>query len=190
MNRITETILVAQVRHQNSAEAFAKLYDEYVKRVYRFVYFKVKTTEDAEDVTAEIFLKTWNYIRAQKKDVGSFSGLMYRIARTTIIDWYRKQARLPETITTDQEDQEIDGSDKGSWVNKITDTLDHQRLLQALDKLKHDYQEIVVLRYIEDFSLKEIAEITGKSALSVRVTLHRALKKLEEFLPKIEVSKK
>jgi DNA-directed RNA polymerase specialized sigma24 family protein len=42
----------------------------------------------------------------------------------------------------------------------------------------------------EDFSLKEIAEITGKSALSVRVTLHRALKKLEEFLPKIEVSKK
>lgn len=182
MSRFSETILLAKVRHQDSADAFAKLYDEYVKRVYRFVYFKVKSAEDAEDITAEVFLKAWNYIRDREHEVKSFSGLLYRIARTTIIDWYRKVARRPEIVTIDDEDQTADIGDKGGWVKELAVQLEHKEILLGLERLKHDYQEIVVLRYVEDLSIKEIADITGKSALTVRVTLHRALKKLEQLL--------
>lgn len=182
MSRFSETILLAKVRHQDNAEAFAVLYDEYVKRVYRFVYFKVKSSEDAEDITAEVFLKAWNYLRDPEHKIKSFSGLLYQIARTTIIDWYRKVARRPETITLDDERRSIDIGDRGVWAKKLADNLEHKEILLGLERLKHDYQEIVLLRYVEDLSIKEIADITGKNALAVRVTLHRALKKLEQLL--------
>ena len=186
MNRLSETILLAKVRHQDSAEAFAELYDEYVKRVYRFVYFKVKSSEDAEDITAEVFLKTWNYIRDRKHDIKSFSGLLYKIARTSIIDWYRKAARRPDTLSIDTEDGSLDVGDSGLFSKEIVQKIEHKDILAGLEKLKHDYQEVVVLRYVEDLTIKEIAEITGKTALVVRVTLHRALKKLEQMLSSSE----
>lgn len=186
MNRLSETILLAKVRHQDSAEAFAELYDEYVKRVYRFVYFKVKSSEDAEDITAEVFLKTWNYIRDRKHDIKSFSGLLYKIARTSIIDWYRKAARRPDTLSIDTEDGSLDVGDSGLFSKEIVQKIEHKEILAGLEKLKHDYQEVVVLRYVEDLTIKEIAEITGKTALVVRVTLHRALKKLEQMLSSSE----
>lgn len=186
MNRLTETILLAKVRHQDNAEAFAELYDEYVKRVYRFVYFKVKSAEDAEDITAEVFLKAWNYIRDKERDIKSFSGLLYRIARTSIVDWYRKAARRPETVSVDVEEGTIDVGDRGLFAQEIAQKIEHKEVLAGLEKLKHDYQEVVILRYVEDLTIKEIAEITGKTALVIRVTLHRALKKLEQLLSSAE----
>ncbi len=182
MNRLSETILLAKVKHQNDAESFAKLYDEYVQRVYRFIYFKVKSAEDAEDITAEVFLKAWNYIRNTEHAIESLSGLLYRIARTSIVDWYRKAARRPETVLVDVENDSHNTSDRGTWSKLLVEKIEHKEILQALEHLKHDYQEIVVLRYVEDLSLKEISAVTGKSAIIVRVTLHRALKKLEQIL--------
>lgn len=191
MSRLSETILLAKVRHQNSAEAFAELYDAYVKRVYRFIYFKVRSAEDAEDITAEVFLKTWHYIREREAEIKSFSGLVYQIARTTIIDWYRRAARRPETVVLEPEEQAATLSDRNAWMRQFETAVQHKEILAALTRLKHDYQELVMLRYIEDLSIQEIADITGKTALTVRVTLHRALKKLEELVappPKTKTS--
>ncbi len=182
MNRLSENFYLAKVKRNNDADAFAKLYDTYVRRVYRFVYFKVKSAEDAEDITAEVFLKTWNYLSERGAEVKSFSGLVYRIARTTIIDWYRKQSRRPDTTVFDLEQNINDVGDNNAEVERLASRLEHQRVLAGLHRLKHDYQELVVLRYIEDFSIQEIVEITGKKSLTVRVMLHRALKKLESFL--------
>ena len=59
---ISEKILLYLERTKQDPDAFSELYDAYVKRIYRFVYFKVSGHEEAEDITADVFLKVWNHI--------------------------------------------------------------------------------------------------------------------------------
>ncbi len=184
MNTLTEAYLLAKIKASRDPEAFGKLYDAYVGSIYRFIFFKVGSQEDAEDLSADVFLKTWNYLTEHGDEVKSFSALVYRIARTTIIDWYRARARKP-TVSIDRDDAVADEtSDRHAWVKSIHTELEHKEVLAAMERLKHDYQELIVLRYVEGFSIPEIAEITGKKALVIRVTLHRALKKLQELIKK------
>jgi RNA polymerase sigma-70 factor (ECF subfamily) len=97
MNKATEKILLFQIQQKQNSEAYGKLYDAYVRQIYRFVYFKVSTHEEAEDITAEVFLKAWRYLQ-EKKEVKSFSGLLYRIARNGIVDLYRARTNHPESL--------------------------------------------------------------------------------------------
>lgn len=175
MNKISEKLLLYRIQAKQDPEAFGQLYDVYVKQIYRFVYFKVSSREEAEDVTADVFLKTWNYLR-ENKEVKSFSGLLYRVARTAIIDVYRSRAKEPQLMN-----DEMDVTDGGAWYKKLEIKIENEKLIQALKKLKQEYQEIIILRFVDELELDEIAEIMGKGSVAVRVTLHRALKKLKEI---------
>lgn len=172
-----EKTLLFRLQTKQDPEAFAELYDLYVKRIYRFVYFKVAGHEEAEDIVSEVFLKSWNYIIGSSgKEIKSFSGLLYRIARNSIIDYYRKRAGSPENLSDDQE-----VGDGGKWYMDINNQLDNEQIIVAIRKLKQEYQEVLTLRYVDGLQIDEIAEITGKGNVAVRVTLHRALKKLKEI---------
>lgn len=180
MSTISEKILLYKAQFKQDPESFAALYDVYVKQIYRFVYFKVSSHEEAEDITADVFLKAWNYIQ-EKKEIKSFSGLLYHIARNQIIDVYRARSNHNTTIATVEEDI-IEVSDAGVWEKNLQIKLEHQYIVQALKKLKHEYREVITLRFIDELGIEEIAQITGKSSLATRVTLHRALKRLKDIL--------
>lgn len=77
--KISEKNLALQASYERRPRAFAQLYT-LPKRIYSFVFFKVSNREEAEDITSEVFLKAWRYIN-EKKDIDSFSGLLYRLAR-------------------------------------------------------------------------------------------------------------
>lgn len=181
MKKLSEKILLYQVQIKHNPEAFGKLYDLYVKQLYRFVFFKIGNHEDAEDITADVFLKTWNYLQ-EKKEITSFSGLLYQIARNSIIDSLRSKSVRPEFLNVD--DQLLEIGDKKKWNDQMNSNLEVQSIVESLKKLKHEYREVITLRYIDDMTLSEISEITGKSAVTVRVTLHRALKKIKDILEK------
>lgn len=174
---ISEKKLLYQLYTKKDPEAFAALYDLYIKRIYRFVYFKVSSHEEAEDVTSDVFLKAWNYLQ-EHSEVKSFSGLLYRIARNSIIDLYRAKAAKPEARLN----EEFEVSDGGSWYVDVNDRVEVQRVLAALNKLKQEYKEVITLKYIDELDIDEIVEITGKGKIAIRVTLHRALKKLKDLL--------
>lgn len=182
--KISEKILLFKLRTKQDPEAFAKLYDLYAKRIYSFVFFKVANREEAEDITSEVFLKAWRYIN-EKKEIESFSGLLYKLARNSVIDLYRAKASQKKTLSTDEilekeiEDTEIVAVD---FENQIGDKIEIQKITLALQKLKQEYREIVTLRYVDELEIGEIAEITGKGHVAIRVTLHRGLKKLKEIL--------
>jgi RNA polymerase sigma-70 factor (ECF subfamily) len=116
----------------------------------------------------------------QKKEVKSFSGLLYRIARNSIIDLYRSRSTQPESLSHLLEKEE-DVGDQGLWVKKNELSLEHATTLEALKKLKQEYREVLTLRYVDELTVQEIAEIVGKNNLAVRVTIHRALKKLKQI---------
>ncbi len=177
--QIAEKKLVYQVIKNRDPEAFASLYDLYVAKIYRFIFFKVSKKEEAEDLTSDVFLKTWQYL-AEKTDreVKSFSGLVYQVARNVLVDWYRARANRAETS--------LEGVPEIAVPEKaFTDFDTHYdaaKVLKVVRQLKQEYQEIILLRYIEELSVKEISYIVKKSPVGVRVTLHRALNLLKKAL--------
>jgi RNA polymerase sigma-70 factor, ECF subfamily len=179
--KISEKILLYQLYTKQNPEAFAKLYDLYATRIYRFVFFKVANREEAEDITSEVFLKAWNYV-GEKKKIESFSGLLYKLARNSVIDLYRSKTRQTETLSYDGDEEGLDVGDNGKWESALGNKLETQKIIQGLQKLKQEYREVVTLRYVEELEISEIAEIMSKGQMAVRVTLHRGLKKLKEFL--------
>ncbi len=176
MNKLTEKIILFQIQTKRDPEAFAKLYDAYVKQIYRFVFFKVNNREQAEDITADVFLKAWNYLQ-ENKEIKSFSGLLYRMARNAIIDLYRARAGQPDLLG-----EELEISDDGQWYRSAHLKIANDIIIVALQKLKQEYQEVITLRFVEELDIPEIAAIMKKKNIAVRVTLHRALKKLQDVL--------
>lgn len=177
--KLNHKILLYRLQTKQDPEAFALLYDYYVKQIYRFIFFKVSNHEEAEDITSEIFLKVWHYINNGNK-VESFSGLLYKMARNSIVDLYRSRAKQPELLL-DQNNQ-TNLSDQGDLKQGLSERTEINQIITCLRRLKQEYQEILTLRFIDDLKINEIAQITGKSRVAVRVTLHRALKKLKEII--------
>ena len=178
MPTIEEKLLLYRVKMKRDPDAFAVLYDRYVSPVYRYVYFKVSHKQEAEDITSDVFLKAWQYlIEEEQPDIGSFQQFIYAIARNCVIDVYRARVKK----MTFELDTAIELPEPGSLAERVAIGSDMERLLGTIKKLKQEYQDVILLRYVEELSPGEIAEVLGKSHVSVRVTLHRAVKKLQEL---------
>lgn len=177
--KLNEKLLVYKVRMKKDPEAYGELYDLYVKKIYRFVYFKIPVKEEAEDITSTVFLKVWNYlIEYTEKEIDSFSGLIYKVARNTVIDFYRSRSQNHELPLAEIEEVEAEEN----LIQKTETAFDAKQLVGQIKKLKQDYQEAMLMRYVDDLTVGEIAKILGKSRTGVRVMLHRAVKKLKELL--------
>lgn len=173
---LQEKLLLYQVRTKRDPDAFAELYDKYVEPIYRFVYLKVSNKEEAEDLTSDIFLRAWDYlIREEERVVENFRALIYAIARNRIVDLYRERARRQEWTATINEGGAEPAAPPLTRADELTP------LLAIIQQLKQEYQDVIHLKYIEGLSTRQIAKILHKSNTSVRVTLHRALKKLKEL---------
>ena len=175
-----EQIILFKIK-AGQTEAFAELYDMYSKQVYRYIYFKVPTKERAEDLTSDVFLKSWEYMNKHNNTVKNFQAFIYQIARNLIADFYKKNKELP------LEYAESTAVEDHSFQRKIEDISDWQILeasLRKLGKINEKWQEVLVLRHIEDLSTKEIAKVMNESHANVRVLLHRALDKLKEITKK------
>lgn len=182
-----EENLLLKRAEEGEKEAFAEIYDFYVVKIFRFVYLKTSSKETAEDLTSETFLKYWKYIKAKVKadekekiensKIGSF---IYKIARNLIIDFYRRKNY--ETVEISEEDKETIIDRKQDILAELNRKQEIEELRKALGRLKDDYQEILILRYVEDLSITEIAEITEKKKGAIRVQLYRATKMLEKVM--------
>ena len=166
-------------------EAFIKVYDENVEEIHRFVYFKIGSREEANDLTSMIFLKTWNYIQNKTlEDAKTLRALLYKIARTSIVDYYRETGNK-FTVSLDDEDNHIDVVDE---AENPAERLDQESNLALIKKmlplLKEEYREVIIMKFVNDLSLEEIADISGKSKGNIRVMLHRALGALKELVEK------
>ena len=179
-----EKLLLYRVYDRDTA-AFGELYDMYAPRIYRYVYFKVQTEEVAEDITADVFLKSWEYIQRREKHISSFKAFIYQMARNAVVDHYRERARNNEQ-TQSHEDLDRLPSLHPSLIALAEQQSDIETIGKALNGLKDEYREALLLKYVEDYSTRDIAKVLDKSAGAVRVTIHRALEALREELKNIE----
>ncbi|MDP2736813.1 MAG: RNA polymerase sigma factor [bacterium] len=180
-SKIEEKLLLYKIK-KNDKQAFVKAYDLYIDQLYRFIYFKVGSREEAEDLCSAVFLKTWSYILENTlKDHKTLKALLYKIARNSIIDHYRKNK--------DRENIRLDGNngieiidEKQSAARTMELKTDLLVLETKLPELKDEYREVIILRFVNELSIKEVAEILDKSKGNTRVLIFRALKALKELL--------
>lgn len=181
---IRENYLLYRVQSRKDPQAYAELYDRYVTPIYRFVYFKVSSHEDAEDITADTFLKAWHYL-TEHSGIRSFRAVIYRIARNLVIDLYRKRAVRERDVAMDGLDEHGAQkllSDEKAFVKQLETKQDHQQVLEAIGRLKEEYREVLLFRYIDGLSTAEVAEIIGSTKTNVRVTSHRAMNALKKLI--------
>lgn len=166
-------------------EAFIRAYDENVSEINRFVYFKISKREEADDLTSMIFLKAWNHVQNKTlEDAKTLRALFYKIARNVIIDYYRENSGRT-AISLDDEDHKVDVADDSVDTAASLDIdADLSLIKSKLPLLKDEYRELIIMRFVNDLSLEEIADISGKSRGNVRVLLHRALNALRELVEK------
>ncbi|PIZ99485.1 MAG: hypothetical protein COX77_01405 [Candidatus Komeilibacteria bacterium CG_4_10_14_0_2_um_filter_37_10] len=175
---LKDRILVLRARLGNKA-AFGELYNKYVNKLYRFVYFKVNDTELTQDIIAQTFLKFWELIVKEKR-ISEIQALLYQIAKNLVIDSYREKSNQPLPLLYDTEG-EVDPALIVEF--DLHAKIDSQLVHRALEQINNaDYKEVIVLRYIEGLSITEIAKITDKSTGNIRILNHRALAELKKIL--------
>jgi len=179
-SNIKEKILLLRLQKRDP-EAFAQLYDLYVASIYRFILFKVPTRQDAEDLTSEVFLKTWQYIGEAGNNVGNFRSLLYASARNLVVDFYRRRSQ-GEMIGDEEVLLQLEDSRQQNFLNQIDAKADVKNLESCLRRLKDEYRDVIILRFLDELSISEIAEVLNKSKGSVRVLIHRALKVVKELI--------
>ncbi len=178
MNKIKEKFYLAKAR-AGDAEAFGKLYDFYVDQIYRFIYFKVSRQAEAEDLTSEVFLRAWQYLK-DGVPIDNLKAFLYRLSRNVVIDFYRQN--YSKKIVSLEDKDVIDNLRADNLIEQIDADVEIKSVLAKLDKIKEDYREVILLRYVEDYSIKEIAEIMNRSKGAVRVLLHRAIESLKKVV--------
>jgi RNA polymerase sigma-70 factor, ECF subfamily len=167
--------LLVKRSQKGEAMAFGKLYDLFVDKIYRYIYFRVPK-DDVEDLTEMVFLKAWEKIHQYKSGRKSFSAWVFRIAHNLVVDTYRF-GKDKETVELSPNVQE---HRREHNPIKVTENKIHSEYLkEALEKMKPHYKQIIILKFINELSNKEIADVLKKSEGSVRILQFRALKSLK-----------
>ena len=177
MSGFKEKVLIGRLKLKDK-DAFAELYDLYIDRIYRFVYFKVNTKEEAEDLTAQIFLKIWQFsLEGNIKIQESFQAFIYKVARNTVIDYYRTSSKKSGDVSLEKADTLVSAD---NIEKKTHEQMEMAKLATSIKQLKAEYQEVIILHYLNELSVAEIAKILNKKRGTIRVTLHRAIKALKK----------
>lgn len=162
-----------------------KVYNTFVDKIYRFVFIRVNSKELAQDLTSETFTRAFEYLRHNSgKKIDNIQAFLFRTALNLVTDYYRQKSR--QNISLDNEINNfairtVDSRQESPEIS-VAKSEQTQKVIAALQAMDKEYADIVTWHYVEDLSIKEISEITGRPEGTVRVMLHRGLKELQKFI--------
>ena len=190
MDNTTLENLVRKFRNTDKKRYFEEIYRYFLPKIYRFITLQVQDVHSSEDLTAEVFIKVYRNLERAKPGAKTISPWIYRIARNTVIDHYRKTGKRSKEVSIDGnlknqiEDLSVDSVNNRYSYRGTSDDLDfsNEMLLNSLQKLPELQRQVLLLRYIEDMDYISIGMILNRSAGSVRAIKFRALFKLRSIL--------
>ncbi len=159
--------------------ALGELYDRYEARIYSYIFRRTGDATLAEDLTAQVFLKMLEAIRSGKGWHSSFSGWLYRIAHNAVIDYYRQRDRQQQVQLEDA--VSVVASDHNPVVIAETN-MDANRLRAAIARLTEEQADVISLRFLEGYSISEVAIMMDKTEGSIKALQYRAVATLRQLL--------
>lgn len=173
-----ELILLIRENSKSAQSAFVELYDRYSSRVYAYCRKVMPTREGAEDLYQETFFRFYNKITTDYEIV-NIIGYLITIARNLCLNYQRDKKSFVSVEDISPIDEYKSLSEVGE-DNQIEEQ--SQMVLMALDLLEPNEKEILLMKYYANMNYNEIAEVTGQSANSMRVKIHRAKEKIRGLL--------
>ena len=165
---------------EGDAGSFAVLYEHYYDRIFRYVSFKTGNPLEAEDITAEVFVKMLESISSFRWQGYQFSSWLFRIAHNLVVDHFRKRGRRPVVALDDapaaatEYDPDLD--------RKLDVDISMAPVREAMKDLTDLQREVISLRFAAGLSVAETARAVGKKDNAVKALQHAGLKKLRGIL--------
>ena len=175
-DRDEEKQLVQRAVDKDQA-AFAELYDRHVVRVYRHIYYLVGDAREAEDLTAQTFLKAWEAIGRYRERGAPIVAWLLRIAHNLTVSYLRSKRDHSEL-----DDGYVDQKRAGNPEEVLEQSTDERSVREAVMQLRDEQRQVIMLRFVEEMGYQEVAQVIGKSVPAVRVIQHRALGNLRKIM--------
>jgi RNA polymerase sigma-70 factor, ECF subfamily len=157
---------------QGDHDAFGILYEQYVERIFNYVYYRTGNQHDAEDLTAKVFFRAMRRIPQYQERGLPVSAWLYRIAHNLVANWHRDRGRRPE-ISLDEGIASIPHSEHPEATLLQLEERDH--LLTIIRGLPAERQQLIILKFVEHMSNAEIGQIMGRTEGAVKSLYHRTL---------------
>ncbi len=174
-----ETGNISEGQEQRFLEAF----DEYSDALFRHTFLRISDRERAIDLVHDTYTKVWSYVRSGH-EIETFRPFLYKVLNNLIIDEYRKRKEASLDAMLEQE-----GIDESSFddliennIETLSATIDGKKAFEMLETLPDEYQEVIILRFVDELGPKEIAELIEETENVVSVRLHRGLKMLRKVI--------
>ncbi|MEX0917445.1 MAG: RNA polymerase sigma factor [Candidatus Paceibacterota bacterium] len=163
-------------------EEFLQAFEAYAEPLFRHCVFRISDRERARDLVQDTFTKTWDYLVSGRK-VHSFKPFLYRTINNLIVDEYRKRKNISLESLFEE------GNVKAEVFEELQDhsfedlgtKLDAREIPALLEELPEAYRQVLVMRFVDELSPKEVAEALEISQNAVSVRIHRGLLKLREL---------
>ncbi len=181
-----ESLLIEQAK--SDPGAFGLLYENYLQKIYNYVYYRTGNHHDAEDLTAKTFQRAMKHISRYEQRGVPFSAWLYRIAHNVVANWHRDQSRrkvvaLDELVLYQRWQQSLEGL--------VEENEEKRELLKAIRRLPADRQQLLILKFVEGMSNEATGQIMGRSEGAIKSLYHRTLLALrKEIVPQSQRGQK
>ena len=157
---------------QNDPAAFGRLYDRYVQPIYRYVYSRLGSVHEAEDITSQTFMAAYQSL-GRYRERGQFSAWLFRIARSKMNDHFRRNRR---EVRLEAAGEVIEREDALGVLIRAEEL---SRMRSIINDLNEEEQELIRLRYVAELSFVEIADLLGRREDAVKKSVYRLLARLK-----------
>ena len=168
---------LARRASERDQAAFAELYNAYVDKIYKYIYYKVGNAPDAEDLCEQVFLKAWEAIGRYTWCGYPFSSWLYKLAHNVVVDHYRtRREAVPLDTAFATSDEPVDPD------TTLQQMVEAAELRDAINQLTVEQRQVIALKFIEGYENTEIAQMMNKKEGAIRALQYRALRSLQGIL--------
>lgn len=157
-------------------QSFIQVYEKNADALFRYALYNLNNRELSKDMVAETFARIWNYLVNGGK-IDNMRAFLYRTLKNLIVDYFRSK----KTLSLDRIMEEETFVEPVSDIISPEEYSDGKVVMRILDQISPDYKEIIIMRYVQGLSFKEIAKINDENENTVAVRFHRAIKRLKEI---------
>ncbi len=171
-------------RAQAERSAFSALYERYAPRIFTYLYYRTGSAQDAEDLTARVFLRALRRLDDYEPRGGGFGPWLFTIAHNLLANWYRDRGR--------RRDEPLEAApliaDERDTATHLEQWEEAEAVQRAVASLSPERQQLIRLKYVDGRSNREIGEAMGKSEGAVKSALFRALAALRRSLERADAA--
>jgi RNA polymerase sigma-70 factor (ECF subfamily) len=166
-------------RAKSEPEAFGQLYEHYVRRIYNYHYRHTSNRVEAEDLTSRTFYRALRSLHRYREKRASFQAWLFRIAHNLVVNWYRDHGRRDIVSIDTVEPMTSQAEDPHDFVEALEEQAFLQRVLATLSE---DRKTLILLKFVEKMTNREIAEVLGRTEGAVKALYYRTLVDLRETM--------